>query len=341
MDDATKLPAEPGAEDLEEEIADLEARLRAARLKLQSSPAESSSSSSSSSPAAAHDNTGATRRIGAAPLPYTPTPQPHHFLLLLSDSALPLGSFAFSSGLESFLHHHHRSRPQASGSAFGTFLPLSLSAHAGSTLPFVLAAHRNPSLLPDLDDALDATIMCTVGRRASVAQGRALLGVWEKAFMHGLAPPRPPLFSSSSGGASAPDDIQDPIRGEVVEMMQEFSGEVKRGGATARPGVPAASAHLPPLFGVVGRLLGLSEEQTAYVYLLGHVKALVSSAVRASVFGPYQGQKVLAAAETVGMINAVIQREWETPWEEAGQHVPMLDLWTGRHELLYSRIFNS
>jgi len=33
--------------------------------------------------------------------------------------------------------------------------------------------------------------------------------------------------------------------------------------------------------------------------------------------------------------------EWETEPEDAGQVVPVLDLWVGRHELLYSRIFNS
>jgi urease accessory protein len=37
----------------------------------------------------------------------------------------------------------------------------------------------------------------------------------------------------------------------------------------------------------------------------------------------------------------MIDREWMTPIEEAGQTVPAMDLWIGRHEILYSRIFNS
>jgi urease accessory protein UreF len=32
---------------------------------------------------------------------------------------------------------------------------------------------------------------------------------------------------------------------------------------------------------------------------------------------------------------------WFLQPEDAGQVVPALDLWLGRHELLYSRIFNS
>lgn len=75
--------------------------------------------------------------------------------------------------------------------------------------------------------------------------------------------------------------------------------------------------------------------------MLNHVKALVSAAVRRGMFGPYQAQKILASGRTRDVIQAVIRREWDTPWEEAGQSVPVMDLWVGRHEMLYSRIFNS
>ena len=87
--------------------------------------------------------------------------------------------------------------------------------------------------------------------------------------------------------------------------------------------------------------MGLSLEQTAYVFLLSHVKALVSAAVRASMFGPYQAQKVLGGEPVQRLITAMMEREWHTPFEEAGQSVPVMDLWIGRHEVLYSRIFNS
>jgi urease accessory protein len=75
--------------------------------------------------------------------------------------------------------------------------------------------------------------------------------------------------------------------------------------------------------------------------MLSHVKALISAAVRASVFGPYQAQKVLAGQHVQKMIDDMIDREWNTPVEEAGQTIPLMDLWFGRHEVLYSRIFNS
>lgn len=81
--------------------------------------------------------------------------------------------------------------------------------------------------------------------------------------------------------------------------------------------------------------------QTAFVFMLNHVKALVSAAVRRGMFGPYQAQKILASERTREVLDAVVRREWETSWAEAGQSVPVMDLWVGRHEMLYSRIFNS
>lgn len=58
------------------------------------------------------------------------------------------------------------------------------------------------------------------------------------------------------------------------------------------------------------------------------------------MFGPYQAQKTLARRQVQEIIAAVVEREWERGVEEAGQSVPVMDLWVGRHEVLYSRIFN-
>ena len=104
---------------------------------------------------------------------------------------------------------------------------------------------------------------------------------------------------------------------------------------------PLVSAHLAPLFGAVARLLGLALRQTAYVFLFSHAKALVSAAVRAGMFGPYQAQKILAGGELQVLIADLVEREWDVDIEYAAQSVPIMDFWIGRHEMLYSRIFNS
>ncbi|KAG7289080.1 hypothetical protein NEMBOFW57_005442 [Staphylotrichum longicolle] len=274
-----------------------------------------------------------------------------HFLLLLSDSALPLGSFAFSSGLESYLAHHKALAHPAPHhrASFTSFLPLSVSSYSSTTLPFVLAAHRDPSLarLAALDDALDAAIVCTVGRRASVAQGRALLGIWERSFAGpgGVAAAAAAIAAAAAGVGAGKESGAEAMKGFSALLKTSSSSFSTSagggGGGTGDDDPPPVSAHLAPLFGAICALVGLDLAQTAYVFMLGHVKALVSAAVRAGVFGPYQAQKTLASATVQGLIAAMIEREWETKVEEAGQSVPVMDLWVGRHEVLYSRIFNS
>ncbi|KAI1853730.1 hypothetical protein JX266_001714 [Neoarthrinium moseri] len=304
-------------EALEREVADLEARLYEAKQRLASQDGVRPQP----------DDDGALPHHVRQAVPSSPAlGSAQHYLLLLSDSALPLGSFAFSSGLESYKTHMARGPAAAGAASFTTFLPRSLSSYASTTLPFVLAAHRDPALVADLDDAYDAAVICTVGRRASVAQGRALLGVWEKSF-------------APAAGAAERAVISDLRRGMAASSSSSSSGVNGIGGDDLA--LPGYSAHLAPLFGAVCRLLGMTLHQTAYVFMLSHVKALVSAGVRAAMMGPYVAQRILASGEVQDMITAMIEREWDTKVEEAGQSVPVMDLWVGRHEMLYSRIFNS
>ncbi|KAK2628504.1 hypothetical protein QTJ16_001607 [Diplocarpon rosae] len=287
----------PNSQALRDEIDELERRLEAAKVKLSGRQvAQEALPSPSKVP----------RSVGQSMIANASRGKP--------DSALPLGSFAFSSGLESYLAH---TRPNSS---FPAFLAYSLSSYASATLPFVLAAHRNVAGLVELDDALDAAIMCTVGRRASVAQGRALLSIWDRSFSSALP-----------DGASAAH----------VQVLKDFAVLLRGTSTNVSCDLPTASAHLGPLFGAIASILGMSLQQTGYVFILSHVKALLSAAVRASIFGPYHAQKLLASVAVQKGIQGAIDQQWETDVENAGQSVPIMDLWVGRHEMLYSRIFNS
>lgn len=251
-------------------------------------------------------------------LPFGPS---IHNLLLLADSALPLGSFAYSNGLESFLAHH---KPLPVGTTqillLHKFLGLSVQSLAFTTVPYVLAAFRDPLALMDLDNDLDASTTCTVARRASVAQGRALLSVWDKSLAAGAR-------------TSFPESIEAPT---VIETFAQDLEESSHG-----QGRITVNGHLGPLWGVVCLALGLNLEESAYLFLLNHAKAILSAAVRASVMGPYLAQKILAGHQLQEQIRKCLESIWLTRPEDAGQVVPMLDIWVGRHEMLYSKLFNS
>lgn len=245
-----------------------------------------------------------------------------HNLMLLADSALPLGSFAYSSGLESFLAHH---KPLPEGatvlSLFHKFLRLSVQSVAYTNVPYVLAAFRDPLAMMDLDNDLDASTPCTVARRASISQGRALLGVWEKAFTVTARK----QFSESGL--------------EAATCIDTFAGDMKVAALSQDP--ITVNGHMAPIWGVVCVALGLNLEEAGYLFLLNHVKAVLSAAVRASCMGPYMSHSILASEPLQDLVKKSLEAVWFLQPEDAGQVVPSLDLWVGRHELLYSRIFNS
>jgi urease accessory protein len=246
-----------------------------------------------------------------------------HTLMLLTDSALPLGSFAFSSGLESFLAHRRLSKQSHDGgskSPFSRFLHLSLSSLASTALPYVLAAYRNPESIEDLDNDFDASTPCTVARRASVTQGRALLSVWERSFAVNMS-----TKTTQTGEFDA------------ALHLKSFASRPRLTGGSDR----IINAHFAPLWGLITRIMEVDELSAAYMFLFGHARTVISAAVRASELGPYQAQSELASQSLRELIEKLIQEYWNTEAHNAAQTIPALDLWVGRHEKLYSRIFNS
>ncbi|KAL8886207.1 MAG: hypothetical protein Q9215_006057 [Flavoplaca cf. flavocitrina] len=263
-----------------------------------------------------HLKTQLASQTGPPPLP-TNSPS-SHALLLLSDSALPLGSFAFSSGLESHLAHH----PSRSHTPIQPFLSLALQTLATTTVPYLLAAYRDPSRLQELDDTLDASILCHVTRRASTAQGRALLTVWERAFC---------------GTVVEGNEEREVLAALSVELKKVISRPTPEVGNAQT----TAFGHFPPIWAVVTRAMEIPIADSANVFLLNHAKAVLSAAVRASVIGPYQAQAVLGSGWLRREMEGLLRGNWDVEIEGAGQGVPAMDLWVGRHEMLYSRIFNS
>ncbi|KAI4213692.1 MAG: hypothetical protein LQ351_003658 [Letrouitia transgressa] len=334
MSDSHHQSASSGSSerDLNDLIGRLEQQLHDARLKLNSNITSASASSTASKPAPVFDH--------APPSVSSPS----HALLLLADSALPLGSFAFSSGLESYQahhRHHHISHSSSNNNNnpqhISAFLSLALHTLATTSLPYLLAAYRHPEQLPSLDDTLDACTICPVARRASIAQGRALLTLWERAFR----------ASAPASAADSPSSLSS-----AALALSALSSALKRTATTAsaRPAVdvrvddigPVVPAgHFAPLWAVVARALGIGVHDAAHVFLLNHAKAVLSAAVRASAIGPYQAQAVLGSGWLKRELERAMAENWEVAVEDAGQGVPPMDLWVGRHEMLYSRIFNS
>lgn len=99
------------------------------------------------------------------------------------------------------------------------------------------------------------------------------------------------------------------------------------------------SGHLPPVFGAVGAWLKVDQEQLVRMFLFGHLRGLVSAAVRLGLIGPLEAQGV--QHQMSGVAQSVVDRCSGIPVEDAAQTAPLLDIWQGAQDRLYSRLFQS
>jgi urease accessory protein len=224
-----------------------------------------------------------------------------HLLYILLDSNLPTGGFVASSGLESYTKHGFLGTASNAGSIEGLvkFVQESVRNYAASTGGVVRDSWKlvgNPQengAVDPFDDVLrldalyDAMTLNHVTRRSSTAQGIALLTLFSKAF----ADARP---------NDDPEGEAKRIRGKLV--IDRFKKLVRLG---KTPG------HLPICWGLLTSSAGLSlgksnrpsmacegltlhsAERTTHLHLFLHIRAILSSAVRLNIIGPYAATHVL------------------------------------------------
>jgi urease accessory protein len=205
-----------------------------------------------------------------------------YLLLLLSDSNLPTGSFVASSGLESFLKHGFgappltQATPSLKANTIATFIRDSLATYAPSALPFVSDAHaaatrlrckeidkmgneidqeQTLALLTELDGLYECMTLNHVARRASAAQGVALLSLYSKGFSR---PPGPGFSYLVPEGSE-----EDPAHA-MPGLVDAYKLLVRRGERNAH-------GHLPVCWGVLCAALGLplgALRLSAFLYLI-------------------------------------------------------------------------
>lgn len=99
-------------------------------------------------------------------------------LLQLADSAFPTGGFAHSAGLEAAVHLGEVRTAERLDAHVRAYL----WNVGNASLPFVGAAHDEPSAVAHLDALVDAVLTSHVANRASRTQGRAFLATCARVF---------------------------------------------------------------------------------------------------------------------------------------------------------------
>lgn len=229
---------------------------------------------------------------------------PSPFLLYqIADSAFPTGGFAHSGGLEAA----SQLGALAGEGALDRFIIASLDQTGHGSLPLVRAAHAvaGRSDAPfDLDaiGALDALAEASLTGHVGNRASRA----------QGRA-----LIATAAASFDNP-------------ALAALRARLRAGGL---------HGHLAPVFGFVLGALEVPRDEAERLFLFQHLRGLVSAAVRLSLVGPLAAQ---ALQHRLGERAAsVLARCQDLTLTDLAQTAPLLELFQGHHDRLYSRLFSS
>lgn len=97
--------------------------------------------------------------------------------------------------------------------------------------------------------------------------------------------------------------------------------------------------HFAPALGAILGLLGFSRRQAAALLLFMTLRGLVSAAVRLGMIGPMEGQRI--EFELGPDAHRLADKCHELTTDDLFQTSPLIDIFGGTHDRLYSRLFRS
>ena len=97
--------------------------------------------------------------------------------------------------------------------------------------------------------------------------------------------------------------------------------------------------HGAPVFGRVASLLALDAIATSRLFVFTQLRGWISAAVRLNIVGPLEGQQV--QHELSDAAAAAAARFGTFKLEDVAHTAPLLDLWQGTQDRLYSRLFQT
>jgi urease accessory protein len=101
----------------------------------------------------------------------------------------------------------------------------------------------------------------------------------------------------------------------------------------------AVYAHLPPVWGACLRGLEVKRETAIRMFFFNHLRCILAAAVRLNILGPMEAQ--IMQQRTSETAEDVIKKCEMLGLGDIAQTVPLLELWQGAQNRLYSRLFQS
>jgi urease accessory protein len=98
-------------------------------------------------------------------------------------------------------------------------------------------------------------------------------------------------------------------------------------------------SHYAPVFGTCLKQLEVSRETTARLFFFNHLRGVLAAAVRLNIIGPMEAQKIQHLLAPVA--EKILDECSSLTLDEIAQVSPLLDVWQGAQDRLYSRLFQS
>jgi urease accessory protein len=98
-------------------------------------------------------------------------------------------------------------------------------------------------------------------------------------------------------------------------------------------------AHFAPVFGACLRQLEVSRQTTTRMFFFSHLRSVLAAAVRLNIIGPMEAQMLQQRMSVKA--EAILARCQSLTLDNLAQTSPLLDLWQGAQDRLYSRLFQS
>ncbi len=97
--------------------------------------------------------------------------------------------------------------------------------------------------------------------------------------------------------------------------------------------------HLPPLFGSVTAALEIQFCDALRLFVFVQLRGLISAAVRLGIVGPIEGQGI--QHDLIPLADEAAANAEELCLDDIAQTAPLLDVFQGTQDRLYSRLFQS
>lgn len=98
--------------------------------------------------------------------------------------------------------------------------------------------------------------------------------------------------------------------------------------------------HLPAVFGFLLERLGVDEKTALRLFLFCQTRGWISAAVRLGLIGPLEAQSIQSGLATLAGNHASLPFDGDVE-QSLVQTEPLLDIWQGTHDRIYSRLFQS